>query len=48
MIEADAEKFIKEKLGLSAKETKNASAKKEIEQCPADSGTLKIANLKQP
>ena len=45
LIEADAEKFIREKLGLPAEETKAANAKKEIEACEGDK---KIAEFKKP
>lgn len=45
LIEPEAEKFIREKLGLPADEAKTAAAKKEIEACEGDK---KIADFKKP
>lgn len=48
LIEAEAEKFVREKLGLPVEEVKNASAKKEIEQCPGDTTNKETAKFKMP
>ncbi|MDQ6786943.1 MAG: TlpA family protein disulfide reductase [Acidobacteriota bacterium] len=39
LIEADAEKFIRQKLGLPAEEIKTATAEKKVEACEADKKT---------
>lgn len=48
LMEADADKFIREKLGLAVAETKKVSAKKDIEQCPGDTTNREVANFKMP
>jgi hypothetical protein len=45
LIEPEAEKFIREKLGLPAEEAKTAVTKKEIEACEGDK---KVADFKKP
>lgn len=45
LIEAEAEKFVREKLGLPAESASGATAKKEIEACE---GEKKIADFKKP
>ncbi len=45
LIEIEAEKFIRQKLGLPAEETKAVSTKKEIEACEAEK---KTADFKKP
>ncbi|MBX7172602.1 MAG: TlpA family protein disulfide reductase [Pyrinomonadaceae bacterium] len=42
LIEADAEKFIRQKLGLPAEEIKASNTKKEIEACEGDKKTVEF------